>query len=80
MQNPEWHKPNHSQRDGPCIICDKAKPDYPTIDATTGFVFCADCWSELKNVHHFLTYPLDDLANWLTAIGQTRENHIGQPI
>jgi hypothetical protein len=75
-----------------CIICNQ-EPQYPEVDLSTGFTFCADCMHYTKelyrrriarHVKHAVDY--DHVSVWLSAIAACRQEtsrrqHVqGQPV
>ena len=73
-----------------CPICDKQRGidlQYPIIDGVTNFTFCTDCYNETRqnywNEQERLNIEqnknnefvnINELAEWLKAIAQTRES------
>jgi len=59
-----------------CVGCDDENPEWPVVDATTGFRFCNTCWHDCKNyqqqpdTHEYFSEPV---AQWLYAIACRRE-------
>jgi len=60
-----------------CIICDSQDPQYCTVDASTGFSFCGNCWPVIAN-----TQPTLTLSAWLRIIADARDayrqEHVGE--
>jgi hypothetical protein len=73
-----------------CPICDKQRGidlQYPIIDGVTNFTFCTDCYNETRqnywNEQERLNIEqnknnefvnINEFAEWLKAIAQTRES------